>query len=78
MLPDIVFIGFDDPIDDVHVTNNGHTGETLSVETRSIMECWLIARTARVLNLLPIIDASMKLVTYPIIKALCITHFKSN
>ncbi|OWR46722.1 hypothetical protein KGM_202063 [Danaus plexippus plexippus] len=24
-LPDIVFIGFDDPIDDVHVTNNGHT-----------------------------------------------------
>ncbi|XP_023950885.2 putative carbonic anhydrase 3 [Bicyclus anynana] len=24
-LPDITFIGFDDPIDDVHVTNNGHT-----------------------------------------------------
>lgn len=28
-LPDIAFIGFDDPIDDVHVTNNGHTGNKL-------------------------------------------------
>ena len=26
-LPDLVLVGFDDSIDDVHVTNNGHTGK---------------------------------------------------
>lgn len=26
VMPDIIWTGFDDSIDDIHVTNNGHTG----------------------------------------------------
>ncbi|KAI8424338.1 hypothetical protein MSG28_002880 [Choristoneura fumiferana] len=38
-LPDINFIGFDDSIDDVHVTNNGHTGKPLLLLATSTSCC---------------------------------------